>query len=681
MKAKNFISIALFLVIINFFKSQEISTDKGYTFRKVDKFVDNTALSDQKTDNDLYIKVNNQYYKRVLDRPYSVLDFGAIGDGISDDYGAIQKALDFVTKTANKTLLFPDNYIFNLKGQTLNINIAGVTLDFQGGRIKNGRLVGNATILRADRLQIFEKDLTLTGSFVSSTAVAYPEWYGTVANEKNSVDLVDALRQLDSFFSDISLGEGTYYTKKGEYTAKGIRGISMAKTTIIYETDKSNTFLFSLGMAGGALDKRNYDYNYLKDVTMVISPINKRLTTNSVLIVGAAHKASISNVKCIQNSKLQQITKTELQQVVETPSLSKIANVGIEFRGDSELTNLSNIFILSDIGIKFSRYTDFVQVMDLTTWIGTYGLASVYFASEATSSSNILFTGSQSWCQGLYGLYTEKALKSPTYTNVKFENVRVEQLTSDIRKQGKLAGANFWIGDNNEYIANLTLENVMLAGTSNGIHIGETHYGKVMLDNISTFSDQSVKKDFALDTVHKNKDSPLIIYLRNVMLYPDAESHFTNGSVIYNSYVPSNASSNLFIDNIITSKTTSVKSYGLTKSAENRMQQIAIPSNNTDFISLDNFNLKNSNHSAIRYRVNLYSNSYYESLEFVLLKNSGIQLLTVPTEKSLLRVADDIAMNKMNLVKDKDSGLIFIYNRLGEKCILDIQIIIIDTDS
>lgn len=67
---------------------------------------------------------------------------------------------------------------YDLKGQTMRLS-EGSVLHFLGGRIVNGILVGNATIIDAQPVEIFAENVTLEGSW--NVKVAYPEWFGAKA--------------------------------------------------------------------------------------------------------------------------------------------------------------------------------------------------------------------------------------------------------------------------------------------------------------------------------------------------------------------------------------------------------------------------------------------------------------------------------------------------------------------
>lgn len=527
--------------------------------------------------------IKNFYHHHNLNKKYNVenknnlIDFGAVGDGKTDDSNAFLKAVEVVSKTRNKSLVIPGNYIFNLNHKKIDFEKYGsdILLEFQGGILANANLRGLRTRIKADREKIFD-NITLSGKFVSVTDYAYPEWYGAFPDDFR-VDLVDALQKLNPVFADISLGSGDYYTRKGEFMVQGLKGVSMAKSRVFLNTEKSNTFVFSLGKVGGSLQERNYDYNYIRDLTIVIqSQKNIRIKGNRGIIVGAAHKPLIENVRIKIDSNGLKLSKTDLQQFVSNINKMEEANVGLEFNGDSEVTTVSNFFTMSDIGILFSTFCDFVTIRDYMSWTGQYGLASVYYRSKALKSQNVLFTGAQSWCQGLFGLYTENTTDFNSFPNVRFENLRIEQLVSDVTSNNKLQGANIWIGEN-DHIANLQFENIMFGGTSNGLHIGSTNHGRVSLENIVTWTDPKIKKSFALDINYKTENSPMLVFFKNVSLMSDVESYINNANLINNSYTQKNVydEKNRFSDNTIVGKNISLQKMNVENVETTNIQQKA----------------------------------------------------------------------------------------------------------
>lgn len=471
-------------------------------------------------------------------KSYSLMDFGAVGDGVADDSMAFLKAIENVSKTASKIILIPDNYTFNLSSKTIDFTkySTNVILKFDGGILINGNLNGNKTKIKADRLKIFE-NINLFGTFSSFSNYAYPEWFGTFPFD-NRLDLVDALKKLDSVFFDIQLGPGDYFTQKGEYEVKGLSGTSLAKSRVIMETDKSNTYLFSLGKIGGGVNDRTYDYNYIKNVTLFIT--KKKLTSilkgNRGIIIGSVHKPYIENVIIKQSLEYQRFSKKDLQDFLSNEQKLKDANISIEFKGDSELSILRNISSYADVGILFSQYTDMVSINDYFNDCSSYGIANVYFTKEAVQSQNLLFNGTQSWNRGLYGFYSEDSNLWNTFRNSRFENVRIEQLTSELTNKGKVMSTSIRIGKSN-LIANLIFENIILSGASNGIYIGETTSGNVYFDKVFLYPDITIKRNFAIKTKmlppsSSSLETPFQLHLKNIDLYHDAPSVFGNSKAV-----------------------------------------------------------------------------------------------------------------------------------------------------
>lgn len=496
---------------------------------------------------------NKNLVKVKVDKKNSLLDFGAIGDGKTDDSQAFIKAIKAASESFSKSIYIPDGYLFNLANKNIDFNTyPNIVLNFEGGLLINGNLKGFYTIINAPRIQIF-KNISLAGIFTSANDFAYPEWYGAFPH--SAVDVVDAMQWLNTVFFDISLGQGNYYTQKGEYNAKGLTGLSSSSTRIIYETDKSNTYLIALGKINGLFNDRTYDYRYVKNINLMIVSKNKiRLKGNTGIIIGAVHKPNIENVIVHQFNDYQKLSKNELLEFTKDEKKITNANVGIDFRGDSEVSILNNVFTLSDVGILFSQYTDFVNVNNYMSWCGNYGLSNIYFKKEAVKSQNLLFEGSQSWNQGLYGFYSEDSNEWNTFRNNKFENVRIEQLTSEILNDGKVVSTSIRIGKSS-LIANLMFDNIILSGASNGIYIGETPSGNVFFDKITANPDITVKKEFGLKVKLVKPstswlETPFQIHLKNIDLDLNVQSTIESGNFIYNKN-DNLRNSNRFSDTVI----------------------------------------------------------------------------------------------------------------------------------
>lgn len=64
----------------------------------------------------------------IYSKNYSLLDFGAKGDGKNDDSQAMKLALETISKTVSKTLTIPNDYDFNLGKKLIDLEISILVL-------------------------------------------------------------------------------------------------------------------------------------------------------------------------------------------------------------------------------------------------------------------------------------------------------------------------------------------------------------------------------------------------------------------------------------------------------------------------------------------------------------------------------------------------------------------------
>ena len=138
----------------------------------------------------------------------------------------------------------------------------------------------------------------------------------------------------------------------------------------------------------------------------------------------------------------------------------------------------------------------------------------------------------------MYGFYSEDSNEWTTLLNSKFENIRIEQLTSEIKNQAGVVSTSIRIGKSN-FVAGLTFDNIVLSGASNGIYIGETPSGNLYFNQINLYPDPKVKRSFSIKTKmlppsSSPYETPLQIHLKNVDLFRDSESYFENSKTILN---------------------------------------------------------------------------------------------------------------------------------------------------
>ena len=440
-------------------------------------------------------------------------------------YGGLERA-----RLAEGNFLIVSTEI-DLKGN--RVEVVKKTLKFErGGLIKNGILSGNDAYLDAGRFEIFDYDsLSLTGGFTCITGWSYPEWWGLKCNDSN-YDLADYVAKLNENFVSISLNSGYYYTKKGEMSIKNLKGVSKRSTFIDFNPQKNNTYLFTLGKPSGLVAERDFDWRTIEDLYIHINPSVRRHGITGI-IVGAIHKPGISNIIINANSENAILTTQEQDAFVDNPKTGVLkANIGVEFRGDSELTNISNLFTLCDIGIKFTEFTDFVQVYDYMNWAKPNGICAVYIAESAVRSQNITFAGMQSYNEGLYGLYVEDSQQWATLRNFLMQGARVEQLNGNVVRNGKTIAYSYRIGAS-KMIMGAYFLNCYTAGSGNLFYIGETSRGSVTIDSLGSQIHPDFPLECSLNFTFGNEDvKDFKIYLKDVNIYDSKPNIFNNARKI-----------------------------------------------------------------------------------------------------------------------------------------------------
>lgn len=123
-------------------------------------------------------------------------------------YIILRKEKTLEEQIIEENTIYEIRYDFNLNGGTLEIP-EGCVLNFKGGSVNNGVLVGNLTTIKENPVQIFGTNLTLGGTW--NVEQAYPEWFG--AKGDGVTDDADAIQKTLNYFNTVVLLDKTYAVK------------------------------------------------------------------------------------------------------------------------------------------------------------------------------------------------------------------------------------------------------------------------------------------------------------------------------------------------------------------------------------------------------------------------------------------------------------------------------------
>lgn len=404
-------------------------------------------------------------------------------------------------------------YNYNLNGSIINIP-NNCVLQFEGGSIDNGTLIGNGTIIVSSPLQIFEDNLILGGEFVGEGMV---EYYGCYPNNSSN-DVCVAIQKLYKGFKTIKLNVGHYYTTTGNTKVSSIKGVSKTETIIHCEFQKDGDYLFSVGDLND-LNGINYRTRYQNIESFQVEFTTKneaKLHNCTGIVVGNMADSSIRHIRLDLYNKGLVASLTELKSAVNDSSVEDTFNVGVRFRGYCEISEFDDLRILATIGIKgesTSSTLDALSFSNITIIGGGTGYANNLFNCHLY---NISYIGYCSWNQFVYGIKTTKAVGG-VYIN----GLRTEQPLTTVKTDiGRQIATSFYINSSDNNVR-LSIQNVHVAGEANGIYLAGGVWMDVVLSNIFTYTNatgfnSTVHLQYALKIAEN--DSNGMITTNNVML-------------------------------------------------------------------------------------------------------------------------------------------------------------------
>lgn len=154
-------------------------------------------------------EVNGKF--KFADRNHNAAQFTGMGrvilrkNLVDVGGGTVKNVLtkDMINKS---NTIYEIRYDFDLNGEEITVP-EGCILDFQGGSLNNGVIVGNNTAIQSSPIKIFDIDIELKDNWNASEA--YPEWFGAKGDGIN--DDRDAFNKTFSVFDVISLSPKKIY--------------------------------------------------------------------------------------------------------------------------------------------------------------------------------------------------------------------------------------------------------------------------------------------------------------------------------------------------------------------------------------------------------------------------------------------------------------------------------------
>ena len=112
--------------------------------------------------------------------------------------------LSFVEQLTHENTIYIIRDVFNIRDSKSNIPVSipfGCVLQFEGGLLCNGKIIGHKTEIKSGLQKIFNANVSLEGTW--NVIEAYPEWFGAVGNGIS--DDTEAIRRSFAFFETVCL--------------------------------------------------------------------------------------------------------------------------------------------------------------------------------------------------------------------------------------------------------------------------------------------------------------------------------------------------------------------------------------------------------------------------------------------------------------------------------------------
>lgn len=254
---------------------------------------------------------------KFKDKAYIPEDFSGLGRvylrknlvNIEDSNNRTTKKVNLLTQSMinEENTIYVIQYDYDLNDEEITIP-EGCVLDFQGGSLSNGTIVGNNTIIKAELYRIFNLDIILQGTW--DVIEGYPEWFGAKGDGETNDCL--AIQKCLDYFSVTLLRNITYNIDRVDKTLNYVLKISgnrsLRGSTFQHNTDHfgnlsclNGNIKYVLMIDGSGIELSNFS---------IIAPLNNKDIKNKSdlknlqTVIGTNPKINPSKIS-IHNVKTQ----------------------------------------------------------------------------------------------------------------------------------------------------------------------------------------------------------------------------------------------------------------------------------------------------------------------------------------------------------------------------------------
>lgn len=171
-------------------------------FFNLDSYVIKSILPDEEDLTKLENDGKGNSYLSLKDREYNPDEFSGLGKVIlrknimeveTEEYGKVKKNVLLQDMINKPNTIYEIRYDFDLNNQEITIP-EGCVLDFQGGSLSNGALIGNNTFIESGNYTIFN-NLILNEVF--STHIVYSNWF-ELTKDLDNTRIINSILNINS---------------------------------------------------------------------------------------------------------------------------------------------------------------------------------------------------------------------------------------------------------------------------------------------------------------------------------------------------------------------------------------------------------------------------------------------------------------------------------------------------